>query len=57
MRGFLFERETPVPAKPYDYQPAGPPRQICIVCRRRYIPEPGKGSPYGHVKADGTILP
>ena len=57
IRGFLFDRDAPAPAKPSDYQPAGPPKRICIVCGLKYIPEPGKDSPCGHIKADGTVVP
>src|SRR5206468_2387728 len=45
-----------VPARPFDNQPAGPPQRICSVCGSKYTYEPGKDSPCGHVKRDGTLV-
>jgi len=44
-----------LPARPYDNRPAGPAQRICPVCGSNYTNEPGKDSPCGHVKADGTL--
>jgi hypothetical protein len=53
----LFKPSMAVgPARPYDNQPAGPPQRICSVCGSRYTYEPGKDSPCGHVRSDGTVV-
>jgi len=53
---FLLKPSIPVlPARPYDNRPAGPAQRICSVCGSNYTSEPGKNSPCGHVKADGTL--
>jgi hypothetical protein len=56
LRFLLKQSRAIVPARPYDNQPAGPPQRICSVCGAKYTYEPGKDSPCGHVKSDGTLV-
>ncbi len=44
------------PVVAWDNEPAEAPRRICPVCESKYVYEPGKDSPCGHVKKDGTLV-
>ncbi len=53
-RSLLRPGAMVVPRPPWDNQPAGPPQRTCGFCGAKWTFEPGKDSPCGHVKADGT---
>ena len=57
-RSLLNPQAAVTPARPWDNQSAGPLQRTCSFCGAKWLFEPGKDSPCGHVKADGTqVLP
>ena len=57
-RSLLNPQAAVTPSRPWDNQPAGPLQRTCSFCGAKWLFEPGKDSPCGHVKADGTqVLP
>ncbi|GEM_PF-2746500 len=56
-KGVIHEAPQPVRSLGYENQQGNEPRRMCPVCWTGYIYQQGTGSPCGHVKADGTIVP
>lgn len=54
-RGILGMAPPPVRSLPEDEKITGPKR-VCMICNTHYVYEPGKDSPCGHVKRDGTMV-
>jgi len=56
-RAIIGLNPPPVRASKDDPKTLGIPIRICPVDGSMFILEPGKDSPCGHIKADGTIMP
>ena len=56
-RAILGMAAPPVRSLPDDDKTAGVPKRVCTVCLTSYVSQPGSGSPCGHVKKDGTMVP
>src|SRR6266699_5125538 len=53
-KAILGMAPPPVRSLPDDDKTTGPKR-VCTVCNTHYAYEPGKDSPCGHIKKDGTM--
>ncbi len=53
-KAILGMAPPPVRSLPDDEKTTGPKR-VCTVCNTHYVYEPGKDSPCGHIKKDGTM--
>ena len=56
-RAILSMESPSVRSLPWDPKPGTGERRVCLVCWSSYSYEPGRDSPCGHVKNDGTVQP